>query len=553
MTAGCVQLYIVHHTVGRPPNEPNYPDGSSIGASLRALHEGINLNSDTLTRGWLVVVSADNPAAATLTGTMVGTSAVRFCRQCTVSRHTAGFDWPCSFVSPSGPSAPPLRTQADRTQDINQCGDCEADMNAAGWKTWAHAFIRCGPYFDFLQCVPEDLMHDEAEGILKGEVAHFIFYCTRIKEYFELDDLNRQLDQYQFPGRGKPVPYFTEGFLTGDTATKVAAKKAKTQKTEPTKKEVGDPRYVPKPGAHVHMTAGQMLTFALHSPQIFRDVGVPADDPALLCWLDHMEYLRLLMKHSITQEEVLEIDRLITKHQEGLKSLSKIYPNIWKPKHHYVCHIPLDILHFGPPRHYWCMRFEAMNQVFQRIAIGGTYRDTTRRCAEFWCMRSALARQNNRTWEDWALTQMIQGSETLYYTLDTAPAHVLETIDTWPDSFGDSVTTSYIDELKHNGHIIIAGTSWLLLTLDTTQPPVLASVQPRTGIFTVDSSYYFNLAVYSDMTLSNPNPMRTAHIPSSSELTSSIISLDEILEMTVLWPSKCEDSETGSMWTFVEM
>ena len=35
----------------------------------------------------------------------------------------------------------------------------------------------------------------------------------------------------------------------------------------------------------------------------------------------------------------------------------------WKLKHHLMQHLAIDILNFGPPRLYWCMRFEAMNQV----------------------------------------------------------------------------------------------------------------------------------------------------------------------------------------------
>ena len=538
----------------RPPNEPNWPEGSSIGASLRALHDGITLEGNVLTRGWLTVVSADNPAAAILTGTMVGTSARRFCRQCTVDRQVPGFDSPCSFVA-SSPSqaAPSVRTQAGRARDLEQCGDCEDDMNAAGWKSWSHAFTRCSPHFDFLQCVPEDLMHVEYEGIIKGELAHFLFYCVRVKEYFGLDALNRHLDMYPFPGGGKPVPYFTEGFLTGDTAAKVATKKAKKAKTEAPARETGDPKFVPKPGAHVHMTSGQMRTFALHSPHIFRDVGVPADDPAFQCWLDHMQYLRLLMQHSISLEEVQEIDRLITKHQNALKSLSKIYPSIWKPKHHYACHFPLDILHFGPPRHFWCMRFEAMNQVFKKIAIGGSYRDTTRRCAQFWCMRSALARQKKRSWADWASTQVVSDSGTLTFTPEAAPPHIQQVLEFWGESFGASVASSHISELMHNGHRIIAGTSWLLMTLDANDGPMLASVQPLTGIFTVNSGYYFQVTMHSSVTLSSPSPTRTAHIPTSSTLSSTIVSLDEILEFTVLWPSKCEKTAAGEVWTFVEM
>ena len=359
-----VSYYGIEQIVSGPPGEldwaPNGAGGSSIGASLRSLDQGIALSEPSggnfipvPTRGWLVVVSADNPAAALLTGTMGGTSANRFCRQCTVDRRTAGYDQPCSFINPSSSSTcPALRTQASRDIDMEICGDCEGEMGSAGWKSWSHAFARI-PHFDFLTCLPEDLMHDEYEGVVKGEVAHFIFYAVRIQRYFTLDDLNRELDAYPWPGGTRPVPYFTEGFLTGDTAAKVADKKAKKARTEVKKREVGDPQFVPKPGAHVHMTAGQMATFTAHSPQIFLNLGVPADDPAFITWLDHCQYLNLLMQHSISIEELSEIDRLIQEHQNGLKALSKIYPNVWKPKHHYVCHFPLDIKHFGPPRHYW--------------------------------------------------------------------------------------------------------------------------------------------------------------------------------------------------------
>ena len=120
-----VSYYGAEQMVSGPPNEPNWlpcgRGGSSIGASLRALHDGIQLHEPRgatykpeLTRGWLVVVSADNPAAALLTGTMIGTSAVRFCRQCNVDRHKEGFDWPCSFVADA--AAPRQSKKAKKTK-----------------------------------------------------------------------------------------------------------------------------------------------------------------------------------------------------------------------------------------------------------------------------------------------------------------------------------------------------------------------------------------------------------------------------------------------------
>lgn len=545
--------------VSGPPKEPNYPVGTSIGASLRALHDGITLFQPVggeftrvLTRGWLVVVSADQPAAALLTGTMVGTTAQRFCRQCLVDRRIKGFDSPCSFIAPTD-SSPTLRTQADRTNDMEICGDCDVKMNSAGWKSWSNAFTRCGPHFDFLMCVPEDLMHVEYEGLVKGELAHFIFYCIRIKEYFELDDLNEELDWYSWPDGSRPVPYFTDSFLTGDPGKKADVKQSKKQKREPKARGRQDAKYVPKSGAHIAMTAGQTITFSLHSPQFFRNLNVPEDDAAFACWRDHLQYLQLLMHHSLTKDDVLEVERLITKHQEGLAALASIYPNIWKPKHHYALHFPLNVLQFGPPRHYWCMRFEAMNQVFKKIAVGGSYRDTTRGLAQFWTMRSALARQKENSWEDWATTYAVSATDKETFDVVNVPPHVQETLETWPTAFGDSISTTYISELCHDGHNIIAGSSWLLLKLDTQSEPVLACVMPFVGIFTVDAGYFLQVGVYTSITISEPKPQRTVQIPDSLEPCAAIISLDEILEMVVLWPSKCEKTDLGNKWTFVEV
>ena len=584
-----IGYYGMEQIVSGPPGEPNYPDGTSIGASLRALHDGVQLSIgkhgkfiDVLTRGWLVVVSADFPAAAVLSGTMVGTSANRFCRECEVDRREEGYDCPCSFIFPTE-ATPALRTLASRAEDMATCGDCEEDMKSAGWTSWSHAFIRCGPYFNFLQQIPYDLMHGEGEGLLKGELAHLIFVFIRVHKYFDLDELNHALNGYSFPG-GKDVPYFMDGLLKGKTATKVKAKKAakatkkgelaakpaakRGSKPAPIRKKrvakakaaapapaksSDDPKFVPEAGCHVHMTASQTLTFALHSPQIFLDLGVDPDDPCFKAWLTHLSYLRLLMKHTLTYDEVILIDQLISQHQNELKALAAFYPSIWKPKHHYACHFASDILNFGPPRHYWCMRFEALNQLFKKIAVGGVYRDTTRRCATFWAIRSALARQAGG-WEEWCSTRAVEVSESITFARDEAPSHVVEVIEQFETLVGEYVSTSYVSELQHDGHQIYAGQSWLLIQLDEGDEPLLGFVQPNTGIFTVDSGYFFHLLMFDDAEVpSTTDPTRTLLIPNGVEREAEMISLDEIWSMIVLWPQSHTPTEGGDEWVFVDV
>lgn len=203
------------------------------------------------------------------------------------------------------------------------------------------------------------------------------------------------------------------------------------------------------------------------------------------------------------------------------------------------------------------MRFEALNQVFKKIAVGGSYRDTTRRCAEFWCMRSALARQGKASIEDWApIVALGESAQLTFRNGDPdIPAHVQDALETYPLGFGGSVTSTSISEIRYQGKTIIAGTSWLLLKLDGDAEPILASVLPLTGIFTVDSNYFFEILVYDGATLSAASPMRTMQILQSrvAELTPEIISPEEILEMKVLWPAKCERDGDLETWTFVEM
>ena len=68
----------------------------------------------------------------------------------------------------------------------------------------------------------------------------------------------------------------------------------------------------------------------------------------------------------------------------------QLYPHLWKPKNHFAQHIPADIKRFGPPRTYWCMRFEAKNQEHKRAAKTGNWRDTPGTIAHFWVDRSAF-------------------------------------------------------------------------------------------------------------------------------------------------------------------
>ena len=59
--------------------------------------------------------------------------------------------------------------------------------------------------------------------------------------------------------------------------------------------------------------------------------------------------------------------RCIHEHHTLFLSAKEYGARLFKPKNHFASHFPSDILNHGPVRHYWAMRFEALNLLFKRF------------------------------------------------------------------------------------------------------------------------------------------------------------------------------------------
>jgi hypothetical protein len=128
---------------------------------------------------------------------------------------------------------------------------------------------------------------------------------------------------------------------------------------------------------HAHMTSGQVKLFTLHSIQLLGRFIKDKSTAVWRCWCLHVHYVAALLQHSFTAVSVLAIDNLIMQQQELFLQIPQ-YEELWKPKNHYVQHMPLEILRFGPPRGYWCMRFEAMHQFFKKAAKNSNFKDAAK-------------------------------------------------------------------------------------------------------------------------------------------------------------------------------
>ena len=177
-----------------------------------------------------------------------------------------------------------LKTEKERT----------AYMASIGVNSFTgHAFTRV-PHFDLCRDIPFDFMHVELEGTLKNELAAmlYIFLRQRPGWGFTIEQLNARINSYAWPGGYKP-PTFTKGYL-----------------------EKGTQEGLPKKGCHVHMTAGDVMSFSRHSIDLLLPLIKDTSDPVWQCWVAHIQYFQLLLKHELTHAQVLELDQLICKHHE---------------------------------------------------------------------------------------------------------------------------------------------------------------------------------------------------------------------------------------------
>ena len=52
---------------------------------------------------------------------------------------------------------------------------------------------------------------------------------------------------------------------------------------------------------------------------------------------------------------------------EYLQGFAALYPDQFVPKHHYLVHLPRQIIDFGPLRNVWCMRYEGKHSYFKQL------------------------------------------------------------------------------------------------------------------------------------------------------------------------------------------
>lgn len=71
--------------------------------------------------------------------------------------------------------------------------------------------------------------------------------------------------------------------------------------------------------------------------------------------------VRIATQKSFSHRDVAELDKCIFLH-DSIWLGSPELQHTWKPKNHYLSHLPLEILRWGPLIGFWCEPFEHENQ-----------------------------------------------------------------------------------------------------------------------------------------------------------------------------------------------
>ncbi|KAF0713177.1 C2H2-type domain-containing protein [Aphis craccivora] len=99
---------------------------------------------------------------------------------------------------------------------------------------------------------------------------------------------------------------------------------------------------------------------------------IPEHDEIWQFFLNFLEIIEILLGHQLTQQgTVSHLKNLISKHNTDY---ILFFQHNLKPKHHLLTHYPSIILKSGPPRNFWCFRYEAKHKEFKMYARAITSR-----------------------------------------------------------------------------------------------------------------------------------------------------------------------------------
>lgn len=183
-----------------------------------------------------------------------------------------------------------------------------------------------------------DIMHDVFEGVCRYDMCHIITYLIN-QNYFSIETLNirKHMFNYGEIEIGNISPEITAVHLSK---------------------------------FRLKMTAREVMTF-MHLFTLMVGDLVPHDDEVWKFLLNLIKIIEILLAFEISYDLAERLQSLIQQHHI---EYTRLFGDTLKPKHHFMLHYLSVIMQSGPPRLYWCFRFEAFHKEFKTYARSTTSR-----------------------------------------------------------------------------------------------------------------------------------------------------------------------------------
>lgn len=287
---------------------------------------------DTCIKGAVVLALADTPAAAWLGGFKEGVSfSHQPCRTCKITSAEMNTKFNDRDFHPR-----------ELDEYIEQCQSLDdPHLTKAAKRFWSKMWgvnkrsILCDLlHFNVCKCIVHDPMHIFLEGVIPYEMALFLNHAIYRKKWFKLSWLNGTIAAYPYRyNEGKDKPETIEkNHILNDVKLK--------------------------------QTSASMLTLCDVLPFIIGSY-VPEDDTKWVNLIRLIEIMHMVTSPAVSDVTVNDLRYLIEVHHQVFRT--EYVKSSFTPKMHYICHLPEQILAFGPSKYHMCMRFEAKHAFFTSV------------------------------------------------------------------------------------------------------------------------------------------------------------------------------------------
>ena len=281
--------------------------------------------------GVLTAVLADTPAAAFITDMKQSTSfAKKGCRTCNINTPDIQT---CIKLSDLEERCPVLHRQ--RCLDLDQMPERLRPYWSKQWGINGTSPLLRLPYFNISHCTPHDPLHVCLEGVFN--------YATALILQIGLD-----AKLFTIPWLNANIANFPYSYLDRDNRPE-----------EITRAQLYE-------SVALKQTAAGLLTLNYILPYILQE-KFDNLDRYYRNYMHLVSIVTLCCSPHCTVDTAGEMQVLV----EGyLHEFKQLFPNNrLKPKHHFLLHLPSQIVRFGPLRNQWLFRFESKNNSFKNFKI----------------------------------------------------------------------------------------------------------------------------------------------------------------------------------------